>query len=220
MSEIRIAIVGLHHVLNEGIEALLFSIPEFNVISKHLYVVDFIDSEIAQHAHILIINIPKVESKTIEDVEIVGKKYPKIKILFISFSEQEQTIFNIIRAGVKGFLAHDSQRSDLIEAVYTLRNGHDYFSKCITTILLSRYVHSIQNNESISSLKGIETLSSREIEILQLWGNSFTNQEIAEKLFISVRTVESHKTHIMQKLQLKTAVDLMKYAIKNNIIQI
>ena len=104
--------------------------------------------------------------------------------------------------------------------MYTLRNGHDYFSKCITTILLSRYVHSIQNNESISSLKGIETLSLREIEILQLWGNSFTNQEIAEKLFISVRTVESHKTHIMQKLQLKTAVDLMKYAIKNNIIQI
>ena len=74
-----------------------------------------------------------------------------------------------------------------------------------------------EGNENISNIKN---LSTREIEIIKLWGNSQTNKEIADKLFISVRTVESHKNHIMQKLNLKTAVDLVKFAIKNSIIEI
>lgn len=219
MTEIRITIIGMHHLMNEGLESLISSIPEFTIMSKYTNTHDFIESECALQTHVLLINTSSVAIETIEDVQTIVKRFPKIKILLISFSEQEHTIYSIIRAGVKGFLAPDAQRNDLIEAIYTLRNGHDYFSKCITTILLKSYVNSIQNNES-DQIKGIETLSSREIEILQLWGISLTNQEIAEKLFISVRTVESHKTHIMQKLQLKTAVDLMKYAIKNNIIQL
>ncbi|MBN2786833.1 MAG: response regulator transcription factor, partial [Paludibacteraceae bacterium] len=67
---------------------------------------------------------------------------------------------------------------------------------------------------------GIENLSSRQVEILKLWGNNFSNKEIAEKLFISVRTVESHKNHIMQKLNFKTTVDMIKFGIKNNLIEI
>ncbi|HON52956.1 MAG TPA: response regulator transcription factor [Bacteroidales bacterium] len=192
---------------------------DFEVDSKYTHISDFIESKRAIDIHILILNTNTIVSTDIQNVELILRLYPKIKILIISYSQHEETIFSIIRAGAKGFLAHDSQRQDLIEAIYTLRNGHDYFSKCITQILLHRYVQSIQNNES-SSIKGIDLLSSREIEILTLWGNSYTNQEIADALFISVRTVESHKTHIMQKLQLKTAVDLMKYAIKNNIIQL
>ena len=111
-----------------------------------------------------------------------------------------------------------SEMKELIEAIYTVRNGHDYFSQSITQLLLKRYVTKIQNNNG-ESISGIKNLSSREIEIIQLWGNSYTNKEIADKLFISVRTVESHKNHIMQKLNLKTAVDLVKFAIKNNIIE-
>lgn len=219
MSNIRISILGLHHLLNEALETLICTNNDFFVIAKYIHTIDFIESGNGIETHILIINTHKIDINDISDVCAILKMYPKIKILIISFSEDEHTIYSMIRAGAKGFLSHDAQRNDLIEAIYTLRNGHDYFSKCITTILLNKYVNSIQNNDS-SNIKGIETLSTREIEILQLWGSSFTNQEIAEKLFISVRTVESHKTHIMQKLQLKTSVDLMKYAIKNNIIQI
>jgi two-component system response regulator NreC len=83
--------------------------------------------------------------------------------------------------------------------------------------LLNRYVSSIQNNEKNED-DDVKQLSTREIEILSLWGNSYTNPEIADTLHISVRTVETHKTHIMQKLNLKTQVDLIKYGIKNNII--
>ena len=106
-----------------------------------------------------------------------------------------------------------------MEAIYTLRNGHDFYSNSITHLLLNKYISKLQNegNEAVAS---INNLSTREIEIIKLWGNSYTNKEMADKLFISVRTVESHKNHIMQKLNLKTAVDLVKFAIKNSIIEI
>lgn len=216
MSNINVSILGTHHLLNEGIESLLQQTSDIKVYSRFSEIQDFLHYNFDEPIHVLIINTHKISEKDIFDVETLQKTHPKIKVLIISYSENEQTIFQIIRAGAKGFLAHDSARHDLIEAIYSLRNGFDYFSKCITNILLNRYITSIQKNE----INELEKLSIREIEILTLWGKSHTNQEIAEKLFISVRTVESHKTHIMQKLNLKTAVDLMKYAIKNNIIEI
>lgn len=219
MSKINVAIVGSHYLLIEGIGTILGNVQDIEVISIHSQIENFINEIQENPIHILIKNIHKISQKDIDEVKEIQKLFPKIKILIISFSENEETIFEIIRAGAKGFLSHDANRQDLIEAVYSLRNGFDYFSKCITTILLNRYVSSIQKNETPEN-KEIEKLSTREIEILTLWGNSCTNQEIANQLFISVRTVESHKTHIMQKLNLKTAVDLIKYAIKNNIINL
>jgi two-component system response regulator NreC len=144
---------------------------------------------------------------------------PKLKILVVSVIDSEDIVLKTIKAGAKGFLGKDSDRNDLLEAVYTLRNGHDYYSKSITHILLNRYISNLKADE-LSQNTDIASLSSRQIEILKLWGESYTNQEIADRFFISVRTVESHKNHIMQKLNLKSTVDMVKFAIKNNIIEI
>jgi len=144
---------------------------------------------------------------------------PKVKILIVSVIESEEIVLRTIKAGAKGFLGGDSDRNDMIEAIYTLRNGHDYFSKSITHLLLNRYISGMQT-DAIDQASGINSLSSRQIEILKLWSESYTNQEIADRFFISVRTVESHKNHIMQKLNLKSTVDMVKFAIKNNIIEI
>ena len=96
--------------------------------------------------------------------------------------------------------------------------GHGYYSDSITQLLLNRYISS--NLTDSQADDDDDPLSARQIEILKLWGDGFSNQEIADKLFISVRTVETHKNHIMQKLNLKSTVDLVKYAIKSNIIKL
>jgi two-component system response regulator NreC len=144
---------------------------------------------------------------------------PKLKILIVSVIDSEEIVLKTIKAGAKGFLGKDSDRTSLMEAVYTLRNGHDYYSQSITHLLLNRYISSLKSDD-LSQNANLESLSSRQVEILKLWGESYTNQEIADKFFISVRTVESHKNHIMQKLNLKSTVDMVKFAIKNNIIEI
>ena len=214
---INIVIIGIHHLQSEAIATLIESNDEFKVLDIHSRTMDFLHKNYAEPVHVVIKNIPKITGDDISDVEEIQKIHPKAKVLIISYSENEETIFNIIKVGAKGFLSHDASRQELFEAIYSLRNGYDYFSKCITNILLNRYVSSIQNNEKNED-DDMKQLSTREIEILSLWGNSYTNPEIADTLHISVRTVETHKTHIMQKLNLKTQVDLIKYGIKNNII--
>ena len=214
---INIVIIGIHHLQSEAIATLIESNDEFKVLDIHSRTMDFLHKNYAEPVHVVIKNIPKITSDDIADVEEIQKIHPKAKVLIISYSENEETIFNIIKVGAKGFLSHDATRQELFEAIYSLRNGYDFFSKCITNILLNRYVSSIQNNEKNED-DDMKQLSTREIEILSLWGNSYTNPEIADTLHISVRTVETHKTHIMQKLNLKTQVDLIKYGIKNNII--
>jgi two-component system response regulator NreC len=214
---INIVIIGIHHLQSEAIASLIESNADFKVIDIHSRTSDFLRQNYTEPVHVVIKNIPKITSDDISDVEEIQKIHAKAKVLIISYSENEETIFNIIKVGAKGFLSHDASRQELFEAIYSLRNGYDFFSKCITNILLNRYVSSIQNNEKPEN-EDVKELSTREIEILSLWGNSYTNPEIADTLHISVRTVETHKTHIMQKLNLKTQVDLIKYGIKNNII--
>jgi two-component system response regulator NreC len=150
-------------------------------------------------------------------------KFPKTSILIVADSQREDIVAKAIKAGAKGFLTIDSEASDLIQAIYTIRGGHDFYSESITHILLQKYINTMKpdsGNEIDEYNDDSSTLSSRQIEILKLWGDGLTNQEIADTLFISVRTVETHKNHIMQKLNLKSSVDLMKFAIRNNIITV
>ena len=168
--------------------------------------------------HVLLINLHQIDPSMANLIMQVHSKYPKIRILIISANNEEGLILRTIKSGANGFLAGDSDRKELLEAIYALRNGHDYYSNSITYLLLNKYISKLQTKDKVNS--SIGNLSSREVEIVRLWGESNTNKEIADKLFISVRTVESHKNHIMQKLNLKTSVDLLKFAIKNNIIEI
>ena len=166
---------------------------------------------------VLIINLHDTDPSSFNLIEEVCNAFPAIKTLLISVLEDEEAILKSIKAGAKGFLAKDTERNELIEAIYTLRSGYDYFSQSITHLLLNSYIAKLKQDDE---KPGGHMLTSREIEIMKLWGNSYTNREIANSLFLSVRTVETHKNHIMQKLNLKTSVDLVKFAIRNNIIEI
>lgn len=221
MGNIYVGIFDEHKLLQEGISELIKNTDGIEVVLKGNSLENLHVELKRKEIHILIVNFYKLNSKFLALISHFKHVYSKIKVLIISPFNDEKTILKIIKAGAKGFLAKDSNKKNLIEAIYTLYNGYDYFSESITHLLLKKYVSNIKNeNSSDETNKNIKTLSQREIEILKLWGNSYSNKEISEKLFISIRTVESHKNHIMQKLNLKTAVDMVKYAIKNNIIEI
>ena len=219
MSKIYIGVFDEHRIAQEGINAILKESMDievaFNAITKN-ELLKYLNTHLI---HVLIINVHIVDTAFLNLLLQVNHSYPKIKSLITSVHNEEEIILRIIKMGANGFLAKDSGYRELIEAIYTLRNGYDYYSQPITHLLLNNYISIIQNEHSESNTS-LKNLSSRELEIIKLWGDSNTNKEIADKLFISVRTVESHKNHIMQKLSLKTAVDLVKFAIKNNIIEL
>lgn len=216
---IDIAIFDEHNLILQGISSLLSGISDFRVVLACNNRNQLAGKLKARRVHILIFNLNDVSVRNLNLIVQLRITDPNLKILVLSSVEGEEVILKTMKAGAKGFLGKDTTLNDMAEAIYALRNGHDYFSNPLTHILLNRYISKLNEPGNISTT-GIEQLSARQVEILRLWGESYTNQEIAEKLFISIRTVETHKNHIMQKLNLKNTVDMVKFAIKCNIIDV
>src|SRR5659263_287676 len=216
---IDVAIFDEHRLVLEGLSGLLSGISDIRVILNCNARNVLTEKLKLMHVHILILNMHDISVRNLNLIIQLNISNPKLKILINSVIDSEEIVLKTIKAGAKGFLGKDSDRNNLLEAIYTLRNGHDYFDKSITHLLLNRYISNLKTDD-LNQRADIASLSSRQIEILKLWGESYTNQEIADRFFISVRTVESHKNHIMQKLNLKSTVDMVKFAIKNNIIEI
>lgn len=216
---IDVAIFDEHKLVLEGLSGLLSGISDIRVILNCNARNVLTEKLKLMHVHILILNMHDISVRNLNLIIQLNISNPKLKILIISVIDNEEIVLKTIKAGAKGFLGKDSDRNNLLEAIYTLRNGHDYFDKSITHLLLNRYISNLKTDD-MNQRADTASLSSRQIEILKLWGESYTNQEIADRFFISVRTVESHKNHIMQKLNLKSTVDMVKFAIKNNIIEI
>lgn len=217
------AIFNRHKLVLQSIEYYLSTNDE---IKNVLAVTDkdtLIEKMKDRIINVLIMSFFEITHNDLDMIIALRMKYPKTAILVLAESQREDIVIKTIKAGAKGFLTIDSEISNLTLAIQTIRGGHDYYSDSITQILLQRYINTMSpnaSNEDDEYNDDAQSLSSRQIEILKLWGDGLTNQEIADKLFISVRTVETHKNHIMQKLNLKSSVDLMKFAIRNNIITI
>ena len=190
---IDIAIYDEHNLVLQGISNMLSGVSDFRVIFTSAHRAQLVEKIKISPVHILIFNMHEISVRNLNLIVQLKITDPKVRILVISILDSEEIILKTIKAGAKGFLGKDSGINELMEAIYTLRNGHDYFSKSITHLLLNRYISDLDAQLPKGSL-GIGQLSARQIEILRLWGESYSNQEIAEKLFISIRTVETHRS--------------------------
>lgn len=216
---IDIAIYDEHNLALQALSAMLVRYSDFRISLTCNQRTNLLESLKSSRVNILILNMHDVSVRNLNLIVQLRIGHPGIRILVVSSIDSEEIILKTIKAGAKGFLGRESNLNDLAEAIYTIRSGYDYFNKSITHLLLNKYISSL-NEVSASSDVAVSQLSARQIEILKLWGDGYSNQEIADQLFISIRTVETHKNHIMQKLNLKSTVDMVKFAIKNNIIDI
>jgi two-component system response regulator DegU len=218
MSSIKIAIVDDHQIVRDGIKSLLQNEPEIEIVSE-AKCGDTIDEMIKEsHPEVILMDISLPGKSGIELCHYVMKEHKNIKVLILSMYMNEEFILNAIKAGAKGYLPKNTSKPELLEAIKAVHNGEEYYNENISQMILKSYVKNIKQEQENQEIT--ETLSKRELEILKLFAEGQTNQEIADGLFISIRTVESHKSHIMQKLHLKSSVDLVKYAIKNNIVEL
>lgn len=219
MPNIKIMLVDDHQIVRDGIKALLESLENVQVIGEASNAKELLEKLKNCKPDIIVTDISMPDISGIELTKIINEKeeFSGIKVLILSMFTNEDFIFNAIKAGANGYLPKNTTRRELFEAVNTIYNGDEYFSESISNIILKSYVKKAQNEE-LTEKK--ESLSVRETEILKHFAQGLSNQEIADKLFISIRTVESHKNHIMQKLELKSTVDLIKFAIKNKIVEL
>lgn len=217
MEKIRIILVDDHQLVRAGIANLLAREPGFEIIGEATEAKDFFDLLKVKQPDIAILDIALPGMSGIDITKKLHNDFPGIRILILSMHTSEEFIFNAINSGARGYLPKNTSRKELVEAVNAIHRGEEYFAESISNVILKSYIKKaksdVQDEDNSENL-----LSKREIEVLKLFAEGKTNQEIADKLFISIRTVESHKNHIMARLELKTTVDLVKFAIRNNIV--
>lgn len=216
---IKVALLDDHPVFCDALTALLADSDDIEIVCVANTFEEFIKLVHDKLPNILIAVTYKKDDLTISNVQYISNHFPKIRLLVLSMYHDEKQILRMIKAGAKGHIGKDTNRSEILEAIYTLRNGYEFYAKTITSILLNSYIADEDINISEKEDRQKE-MSPREMEIFKLIAEGESNRGIAEKLFISVRTVETHKNNIMKKIGLRTTVDLVKFAIKNNIIQL
>jgi DNA-binding NarL/FixJ family response regulator len=217
MEKIRLILVDDHQLVRTGIANLLSGEPGFEIIGEAADAKDFFALLKQTVPDIAILDIALPGLSGIEITKKLHQEFPGIRILILSMHTSEEFIFNAINSGARGYLPKNTSRKELIEAIYAIQRGEEYFAESISNVILKSYIRKAKS-DSPDTENNENLLSKREIEVLKLFAEGMTNQEIADKLFISIRTVESHKNHIMARLELKTTVDLVKFAIRNNIV--
>jgi len=217
MEKIKIVLVDDHQMFRDGVKSVLSDEENIELIGEvgngnDLYELLKIDSP-----DLIITDISMPDISGIEITKYVTENYPEIKILILSMHSNVEFITKSLGAGANGYLPKDTSMNELLEAINTIYKGENYFNKDISDTILKSIIN---KSKSAKENSKNESLTKREMEIVSLVVEGLANKEIADKLFISVRTVDSHKNNIMQKLNLKSSVELVKYAIKNKLVNI
>ncbi len=215
-NKIKVCLVDDHQIVRDGIKSLLTEDEEIQIIAEASNCNELFNQLKIQSPDILLMDISLPCKSGIELSREVLEVYPEVKVIMLSMYTDEEFVLKALKAGAKGYLPKNTTKREIREAIKTIFKGEEYFNETVKNILLKNFVKNVSQPDDSTEKK----LSERELEVLKLYATGMSNKEIADTLFISIRTVESHKNHVMQKLKLKSTVDLIKYAIKNKIIEL
>jgi DNA-binding NarL/FixJ family response regulator len=213
---INIIIVDDHEIFRDGLKSLLSQIPNFYVLDEAKTGLDFLNILQNKKPDIVLMDISMPELDGVEATEKALLKYPDLKIIALSSYSDHIYYYKMIKAGVQGFVLKKSGREELEKAINSVCRGETYFPQDILRNLIFKIGKS--STESIGDNKIV--LSKREIEVLQLICKGNKNNEIAEKLHISPKTVGNHRTNLLSKTTTRNAAHLVMFAIKNHLIEI
>lgn len=216
MEPISIILVDDHKIVRDGIKALLLGQKKIKCIGD-TGDADGLSALLKNGVpDILLLDLQLPGKCGIEIARDMQEKFPSTGILILSSKCDEASVLNSVRAGARGFLPKDTSRAELILAIETLASGGEYFGETIRGLIYKSFVGQVQSQSD----KNNSCLSDREIEILILIAEGYTNKEIADQLCISPRTIDTHKSNIMLKLKLNSTADLVKYAIRQGYIRL
>ena len=221
MNPVRLLVVDDHKMIINGIRSMLQDVPDIEVVAEASdgdQVLNAIEQQ--QGVDVILMDIKMPGMNGIDATQAVVKRYPQTRVLALTMFDDDDYITSMLQAGATGYILKNTGRDELVEAIRRVSLGQPYFSKEVTSAVMSKYMarRDAGGNSRASTLPPIE-LTNREIEILKLIALEMTNQEIADKLFISPRTVHSHRRNLMQKIGVKNTAGLVRYAIGHQMIE-
>ena len=214
---LRILIADDHDIVRRGLRALLDSQPGWTIVAEATQGREAVKQAKRLKPDIAILDISMPGLNGLEAARQILKASPRTEVLILTVRESEQVVREVLEAGVRGYVLKSDAGPTLVAAVEALSQHQPFFTSRVAALLLATYLH--QGTPALPEGPPRSPLSSREREILQLLAEGESNKKIAQALHLSVKTVETHRANIMKKLDLHSLGDLIRYAIRNNLIE-
>ena len=215
MRKIRILLADDHQLMRSGLRLLIEQQPDLTVVGEAGNGREVVSLAKSLKPDVVVMDIGMPNLNGIEATHQITQIHPEIAVVILSMHSDEGYVLRVLKAGAKGYLLKDSAEADLIKAVHAVAGGKSFFSPAVSKVLLDDYVRKLKRT-------GIEDaydlLTPREREILQLIAEGKSNKDVANLLNLSVYTVETHRSNIMEKLHLRGLPELILYAVRKGII--
>ncbi|HSB80959.1 MAG TPA: response regulator transcription factor [Candidatus Methylomirabilis sp.] len=215
MDKFRVLVADDHAVMRAGLRMLIDAQPDMGVVGEAGDGQEAIEHAKASRPDLLLLDLSMPGLGGIAAIELLRKEAPQTKVLILTMHEDPEYLRQALGAGASGYLVKSAAGTELLAAIRAVRRGEVYIYSSLTSTLLDMAFDKRQKQEERD---GVANLSKREIEVLRLLALGHTNRQIADKLFLSVKTIDTYRARITEKLQLPTRAELVRYAIKHGLL--
>lgn len=219
MDRCKVILVDDHRVVIDGISSLLSGVDHIEIIGTATDETALTELLKVQPADVILLDVFLPKPIGIEILKDIRSTYPSTKVIMLSGNYEEDLIAGAFKAGANGYMTKSVDKMELVEAIEAVMSGNKYIGKSLEKNLTQAFLKRAVDGDKYAIHK-LTGLSPREVEIITLLAEGLSHKEIAKQLEISSRTVESHKANLLEKLDLKNTIDLVKFAIKNRLIEL
>ena len=209
----RILIADDHALVRSGLRKVLDAQPDLEVVAEAVDGADAVERALAEDVDLAILDVSMPRLTGIQAAAELHRRRPEIRVLMLSMHDSEQFLYEALKAGASGYVFKSGADTDIVDACRAAMRGDSFLYPSAVTTLVRDYVEQGGRGEPF------DVLTPRELEVLKLIAEAHTSKEIAELLFISVKTVERHRQNILDKLGMRDRVELTRYAIRRGLIQ-
>ena len=208
----RILIADDHAIVRSGLRQVLDAKPDMEVVAEAVDGAEAVEKGLSEEVDLAILDVSMPRRTGLQAAAELQTRKPELKVLILSMHDSEQFLFEALKAGASGYVLKSGADTDIVDAVRAAMRGDSYLYPSAVTTLVRDYVERGGEEE-------FDVLTPRELEVLKLIAEAYSNQEIAKELWISVKTVERHRQNILDKLGMSDRVELTRYAIRRGLIQ-
>jgi len=217
MKKVKLLVADDHKIFRQGIKKLLEEEPDLQVVGEAADGREAIKKATELKPDVILMDIAMANLNGLQATKQIKKILPDTKVIMVTMHKNEEYVLQSFQAGASGYILKEGAVEELVSAIRTIHQDKSFLSPAISKTLIDAYLRKMETGKTETPF---DLLTDREREVLQLIAEGYTNREVAKSLFISVKTVEAHRAHIMQKLNIHEIAKLVKYAIQKGLVDL